>query len=220
MQTLTTGGMEAFCKYLGVNRTFSLICYMFWIFPPAEGNTISQVVGSKVILPCNYKSNSTLVQLTWKMNDNILFTYKPKTALYNSTTALNLNISMSMSESQMSALVIERVQKSHTGNYTCDINTFKGIEDPRRWDLIITEHEEAGNVDKLLIAVAAVVPCVCCLTFALAFIILQRVRKQRAEDPSHIAEMQQKQEEDIYENCLEGQQRGYNQPRYYKVRAQ
>ncbi|KAA8588057.1 hypothetical protein FQN60_001251 [Etheostoma spectabile] len=130
--------MEAFCKYLGINRTFSLICYMFWIFSPAEGNTISQVVGSKVTLPCNYESNSTLVQLTWKMNKNILFSYKPKTALHNSTIALNLSISMSMSESQMFALVIERVQKSHTGNYTCDINTFKGIEDQRRWDLIIT----------------------------------------------------------------------------------
>ncbi|XP_032386026.1 uncharacterized protein LOC116698297 [Etheostoma spectabile] len=211
--------MEAFCKYLGINRTFSLICYMFWIFSPAEGNTISQVVGSKVTLPCNYESNSTLVQLTWKMNKNILFSYKPKTALHNSTIALNLSISMSMSESQMFALVIERVQKSHTGNYTCDINTFKGIEDQRRWDLIITEHEEAGNMDKLVIAVAAVVPCVCCLTFALAFIILQRVRKQRSEDHSHTAEMQQNQEEDIYENCLEGQRRGYNKPHFCKPRA-
>ncbi|XP_078118182.1 uncharacterized protein LOC144525335 isoform X2 [Sander vitreus] len=187
--------MEDFCKYLGINRTFSLICCMFWIFSPAEGNTISQVVGTKVTLPCSQtvkQSNSSLVQLSWKMDKCILFTYKPKTPLHNYSIALNLSLSMSMSESQMFALVIERVQKSHTANYTCEINTYNGIEN-QRWELIITELEEAGNMDKLVIAVAAVVPCVCCLTFALAFIILQRVCK-RAED--------KEEEEDIYENCL------------------
>ncbi|XP_031151451.1 uncharacterized protein LOC116047083 [Sander lucioperca] len=208
MQILTTGGMEDFCKYLGINRTFSLICCMFWIFSPAEGNTISQVVGTKVTLPC--KSNSLLVQLTWKMDKNTLFTYKPKTPLHNYSIALNLSISMSMSESQMFALVIERVQKSHTANYTCEITTSNGVEN-QRWELIITEREEAGNMDKLVIAVATVVPCVCCLTFALAFIILQRVCKKRAED--------QEEEEDIYENCLEGRRRGYNQPHHNKPRA-
>ncbi|KAF1382651.1 hypothetical protein PFLUV_G00145980 [Perca fluviatilis] len=201
----TTGGMEDSCKYLGINRTCSLICCMFWIFSPAEGNTISQVVGTKVTLPC--KNESKLGQLTWKMNEDILFTYNPKIHLHKSSKALNLSISMSMSERQMYALVIERVQKSHTANYTCEISTSNGIES-QRWELIITEREEAGHMDKLVIAVAAVVPCVCLLTFALAFIILQRVCKKRAED--------QEQEEDIYENCLEGQRRGFNQPHHNK----
>ncbi|XP_028447951.1 uncharacterized protein LOC114564664 [Perca flavescens] len=211
MQILTTGGMEDSCKYLGINRTCSLICCMFWIFSPAEGNTILQVIGTNVTLPCKNESKSTLVQLTWKINKDILFSYKPQRPLYSSPIALNLNINMSMSESQMYALVIESLQKSHTANYTCEITTLNGIADPRSWELIITEREEAGHMDKLVIAVAAVVPCVCFLTFALAFIILQRVRKKRAED--------QEQEEDIYENCLESQRRGFNQPHHNKPGA-
>lgn len=209
--------MEDFCKYLGINKTVSLICCMFWIFSAAEGNSISTVVGSKVILRCKNGTNDMLTQLTWKMNKNLLFSFIPNQRLHENEEALPPKTNMSLSEGELYALVIERAEKSHTGNYTCEINTDKGSEE-QKWELIITEHEESGNFNKLLIAVAVTVPCVCCLIFIIAFAILRRVCK-RAGGRSRSAEMQER-EEDIYENCLEtNQRRGYNQPNHYKPRA-
>ncbi|XP_054470711.1 gap junction alpha-8 protein-like [Anoplopoma fimbria] len=211
-----TGGMKDFCNYLGINWRISLICCMFWIFSPAEGNTISEVVGSKVILHCKKEPNDTLAQLTWKMNRVTLYSFTPKQPLHISQEAHRLNIQMV--ESQLYELVIENVQKSHTGNYTCETTTDKRTQE-QMWELLITERRKAGNI--LVIAVASMVPCVCCLIFILAWIILNRVRKQRAENHSPTAEMQET-EEDIYENCLEtnvSQQRGFNHPQCNKPRT-
>nr|XP_033474191.1 uncharacterized protein LOC117251771 isoform X1 [Epinephelus lanceolatus] len=179
--------MEDFCKYLAINKTVSLICCMFWIFSAAEGNSISTVVGSKVILRCKNRTNDTLTQLTWKMNNVRLLTFKPVRLLDESQKARSLKINISLSGSEMYALVIERAEKSHTGNYTCEINTDKGSGE-QKWELIIKEHEESGNLNKLLIVVAVTVPCVCCLIFVIAFAILRRVCK-RAGGRSRSAEM-------------------------------
>ncbi|KAL7384580.1 hypothetical protein ABVT39_004909 [Epinephelus coioides] len=214
---LFKGVMEDFCKYLGINKTVSLICCMFWIFSAAEENSISRVVGDKVILHCKNGTNKTLTQLTWKMNKLRLLTFKPVGILDESQEARSLKINISLSGSEMYALVIERAENSHTGNYTCEINTDKGTEE-QKWDLIIKEHEESGNLNKLLLVVAVTVPCVCCLIFIIAFAILRRVCK-RAGGRSRSAEMPER-EEDIYENCLEtNQRRGYNRPNHYKPRA-
>ncbi|XP_031725291.1 uncharacterized protein LOC116395494 [Anarrhichthys ocellatus] len=218
MQVLTTGGMEDFRNYLGIYWMFSVICCMFWIFSPAEGNTITGVVGSEVILPCKNESNSTLYQLIWKRNGTILFGFHPERPLHIGEEALRLNINMS--ESELYPLVIKSVQKSHTGNYTCDFNTEKRTHE-RKWELIIADPEFKKARNMLVIAVASIVPCVCCLIFIIAWIILHRIRKQRAEDHSPTTEMQEK-EEDIYENCLEievSQRRGYNQHHRYKHRT-
>ncbi|XP_041857798.1 uncharacterized protein LOC121650378 isoform X4 [Melanotaenia boesemani] len=61
--------------------------------------------------------------------------------------------------------------------------------------------EEAENVDKVLVAVAAAVPCGCFLIVLSVFIILRRVRKLQAEN--NAAAKQQQQREEIYENSLE-----------------
>ncbi|XP_074515178.1 uncharacterized protein LOC141782551 isoform X1 [Sebastes fasciatus] len=210
MQILTTGGMEDFCKHLGI-RMLSLICCMFWIFSTAEGNSITGVVGSKVILKCKNDSNGTINQLTWKRNGVLLIGFMPPSTLHRSPEAVRLNINMS--KSQLNTLVIERAQTSHTGNYTCEITKDEAVLG-EKWELII---KDAENSDQLWIVVAVVVPCVCCLIFILALTILLRVRKRRAGDNSPNADMER--EEDIYENCLEtdvGQRRGHNQ-RYHCI---
>ncbi|XP_041806779.1 uncharacterized protein LOC121616170 [Chelmon rostratus] len=212
--------MKFFSKCLGINRTFSLICCMFWIFSPAEGKTISEVMGSRVILHCRNKSINKLIQLTWKMNDVTLFSFTPLKPLHVSPEALSLNIRMSESESQLHTLIIERAQKSHTGNYTCETNTAAGPEE-QTWELIITENVDVKKWKKLVIAVA--VPCVCCLILIIALAILLRACKRRTETDIHspTAEMQE-QTEDIYENCLEAanrERRRYNQPYPYKART-
>lgn len=102
-----------------------------------EGKTISEVMGSRVILHCRNKSINKLIQLTWKMNDVTLFSFTPLKPLHVSPEALSLNIRMSESESQLHTLIIERAQKSHTGNYTCETNTAAGPEE-QTWELIIT----------------------------------------------------------------------------------
>lgn len=217
MQTHTSGVMEDFSKYLGINRTFSLICCMFWIFSPAEGSTISEVVGSRVTLHCN-ESSSKLHQLTWKMNTVTLFSFNLKKPLHVAAEAVRLN--MNTSDHQPYVLVIERVQKSHTGNYTCEKNTDTGVWE-QSWELLITEYEEGTkeNRDKIAIAVAVVVPCVCCLIFVIVLkSILKRANKYRAESSVHSPAAEMEKTEDIYENCLE-QQRGHNKPRHYNPRT-
>lgn len=107
------------------------------MFPLTEGNTISEAVGSRVTLHCNNESISMLRQLTWKMKGVTLFSFNPQKPLHISEEAVRLNIHMSKSDNQLYALVIERVQESHTGNYTCETNTDTGVWE-RKWELIIT----------------------------------------------------------------------------------
>ncbi|KAL6100939.1 uncharacterized protein ACO6RY_07973 [Pungitius sinensis] len=204
--------MENFCNYFCINWTFSIICCIFWIFSLAEGGSISEVVGSTVILPCKDESNETLVQLTWKTNGTTLFSFKPQVDLHTSDEATRRNIKIT--DSPPNALLIEDVQEFHSGNYTCEINTDARFLE-QKWELIITGKSE--NV--LMITVASVVPCVCCLIFILAWIILHRVRIQRAE--AHSPTAGREREEDIYENCLGmhvNQQRSDNQSHCYQQR--
>lgn len=103
----------------------------------SEGyTTISRVVGSKVILHCN-KSLSTFLQLTWKMNEVNLYSFKPKEPLHIHNEAIGLNINMSLSESEHYALVMNKAQKSHTGNYTCESIAIEGAWE-HTWELIVT----------------------------------------------------------------------------------
>ncbi|XP_051258608.1 uncharacterized protein LOC127365013 [Dicentrarchus labrax] len=210
-QILTTGGMEGLAKYLGFNRTLSLICCTFWIFSPTEGTTISKVVGNRVVLHCDTEPNNKLTQLTWKMNGVNLFSFSPRKPLHTSDKAYNLSINMSLnnSESPQYALIIERVQTSHSGNYTCEKTSNDGPYS-KHWELIITELVEEENLYMIVIAVA--VPCVCFLIFIIVLTILHRVCKPCAGNSTHPPTTAEEQTEDIYENCLEmfPERRGYN----------
>ncbi|XP_040058191.2 uncharacterized protein LOC120834320 [Gasterosteus aculeatus] len=195
-------------NYFCINWKFSIICCMSWISSLAERSTISREVGSRVILPCKTESNVTLVQLTWKTNGVTLFSFQPPDNLHisNESTHRNINIT----DSPPKALLIENVQESHAGNYTCEFNTNARFQE-QRWELIITAPGKSENT--LIITVASAVPCVCCLIFILAWIILHRVRIQHAEGRSPPAEMER--EETIYENCLRidvRQQGSHNHP--------
>ena len=98
--------------------------------------TISQLVGSKVVLRCNL-SLSTFEQLTWKMNGVNLYSFRPKTTLHVNEEAVRLNINMSLSESEQYALVMDQVQMSHAGNYTCEVTTLHAPWE-HTWELIVT----------------------------------------------------------------------------------
>ncbi|XP_069010103.1 uncharacterized protein [Embiotoca jacksoni] len=193
--------MEDFSRCLVINRILALMCCIFHVFLPAEGTPVSQEVGSKVTLRCNNESISMLTQLTWKMNGGHLFSFIPQGTEHRSQEIHNLNLFISTSESELYALVIETAQKSHTGNYTCEMNTDKGVSE-QNWELIITE--KAENWDKLWIVVAAVVPFVCFLIFIFTLIILRRVCTADSENNIQFtdAEMQVGTEH-IYENRLE-----------------
>ena len=104
----------------------------------SEGyTTISQVVGSKVILHCN-ESLSTFLQLTWKMNGVNLYSFRPQTPLYVNEEAVRLNKNMSLSESEQYVLVMDQVKKSHAGNYTCEVAISNGAWE-YTWELIVTD---------------------------------------------------------------------------------
>ncbi|KAK2839895.1 hypothetical protein Q5P01_013635 [Channa striata] len=135
-ETLTSGSVKDFFRYLGINRTL-LMCYMFWIFSAAEGNVISKVAGKKVEVPCNV-SVSNLTQLEWKRNGINLLSYKPPGNLHiNNKEHDNLNTDISTSKGNLYALIIKRAETSHTGNYTCLITTPNGVHE-QTWRLIIT----------------------------------------------------------------------------------
>ncbi|XP_040912548.1 uncharacterized protein LOC121194056 isoform X2 [Toxotes jaculatrix] len=214
--------MEDVSRYLGVNRTLSLICTL-WIFSPAEGNTIPGVVGSRVILPCD-NSNRTVKQLTWKKNGVLnLISFIPDGATHISKEAASLKINISLSDTQRYALIIESAQKSHTGNYTCDITASTGVWE-QKWELIITEHEEHEGVNgqKRVIVVAATVTCVCCLIFIFALTCLRRINKRCAQNSNQSPTVEMEEIHDIYENHLEiyvHQQRNSRQPHYCKPRS-
>ncbi|KAM7407306.1 hypothetical protein PAMA_003163 [Pampus argenteus] len=213
MQLFITGGMKDFSRYLRINQTFPLICCMSWIFSPAGYATISQVDGSKVILPCN--ESLTFQQLTWKMNGVNLFSFKQPKHLHIYDKASHLNINMS--EGEQYALFINQVQKSHAGNYTCEVTTYDGpIE--HTWQLIVTDKAENW---KELIVVVATVSCVCCLVFIFSLAILKTVCKQCAANSIQSPAAETVQTEDIYENSLGTSQiHVNNQHFYYKHRAQ
>ncbi|XP_041857796.1 uncharacterized protein LOC121650378 isoform X2 [Melanotaenia boesemani] len=192
---LSTGGMiSRFVSISGIQ-----MCCIFWIFWTAEANLISQMAGSTVKLTCSNKSINQVNQLMWQKNGQHLFVFKPNgnDNQFHNEKSTNQTFKMSTSANEMYALIIERAQKSHTGNYTCDTITKSGPFQ-KNWELLITE--EAENVDKVLVAVAAAVPCGCFLIVLSVFIILRRVRKLQAENN---AAAKQQQREEIYENSLE-----------------
>ncbi|XP_027146484.1 uncharacterized protein LOC109139456 isoform X2 [Larimichthys crocea] len=211
--------MEDFSKHSAFSWTFSLICYMLWISSPAEGKTISEVVGSRVILHCPNNSINTSVQLVWKMNDVLLFSLNPKLKrLYENPNASRLNMNMSQSEDQLHKLIIERAQTFHTGNYTCEAASVDGGAQSETWELIIKE-PSGENWPKLIVVVATTVPCVCFLIFIIVLAILHRVCKRHTENITQPPSADTKPEE-IYENCLEAvPERNYIQPYRSRDRA-
>ncbi|XP_047457018.1 uncharacterized protein LOC125017651 [Mugil cephalus] len=201
-----TDGMEHFSRYLSINWTLTLIlCCIFQLLLPAEGN-ISEVAGSTVTLTCNNNSIGGLSLLKWTMNGVHLFSFTPQEKLFATEEAVRLNMNMSQLESELYALIIEKAQVDHRGNYTCETITNTGVWQ-QSWQLIITD--EPGKFPVLMIAVAVGVPCVCFLIFVLVFILLRRLCLQRNNYPPAVimSVRQPAQREDIYENCLESEAR-------------
>ncbi|MED6260990.1 hypothetical protein ATANTOWER_032324 [Ataeniobius toweri] len=183
--------------------TSCVICCTFWIFWQAEAKTISQAVGSTVILNCSNNSVKNFIMATWTMNGNNLFSFSRRGNKSASNKSVHLNLKTSESQSQMFALIIEDAQKSHEGNYTCEMTADSGVS-AEQWELIITEAN--NSIEALKIPVIAAVPSVCFLLLVSVLVILT-VRKKRARNRSPTAIRQQKQVEDIYENHLEIQRR-------------
>lgn len=127
----------------------------FSFFFLSETHRISQTAGSTVTLNCSNDSISSFTQLAWKMNRDNLFIIRsdgtsnsscvtlknsskvPEASCVRYPIAENLKLNVSMLKSQLYALTITRAQKSHTGNYTCEISTPMGVED-KKWELVIT----------------------------------------------------------------------------------
>lgn len=61
----------------------------------------------------------------------------PEASCVRYLIAENLKLNVSMLKSQLYALTITRAQKSHTGNYTCEISELKGVRE-QNWELVIT----------------------------------------------------------------------------------
>lgn len=138
-------------KFCGCNLYFHSVYFL----SPSEGSSTSWMVGSTVTLHCSNKSISDLVQLTWRRNGTCLFSFRPRKTSNSSSVTLSsnqktpdsrirmfppaapLNLNMSTLESQLYALIIERAQKSHTGNYTCETTTDFGVFE-QKWELVIT----------------------------------------------------------------------------------
>ncbi|XP_039861391.1 uncharacterized protein LOC120717445 [Simochromis diagramma] len=198
-------GMENLSRYLDINRTLTLICCFSCIFLQAEGSSTSWMVGSTVTLHCTSNTISDLLQLTWRRNGTPLFSFRPRktsnsssVTLSRSPAAATLNLTMSTLESQSYALIIERAQKSHTGNYTCETTTDFGVFE-QKWELVITE--KAGNALKIHIA-AIIVPCVCFLIFIIsALTFLRQLCKKQPENITQSPTVTL--QKHIYENPLE-----------------
>ncbi|CAI5655876.1 unnamed protein product [Oreochromis niloticus] len=230
-------GMETVSRYLDINRTFTLICCFSSIFLQAEGSSTSWMVGSTVTLHCSNNSISDLQQLTWRRDGTLLFSFKPQKASNSSSVTLSsnrnmsdsriirshaaaiLNLSMSTLKSQLYALIIERAQKHHEGNYTCEMTTGSGVFE-QKWELMITEEAEAGNKLKIHIA-AIMVPCVCFLIFIIcALTFLRQICKRQSEN---ITQLTVTLPEHLYENPLEleaRQRRFQNQVLSYTKRTE
>ncbi|XP_063356278.1 uncharacterized protein LOC134646337 [Pelmatolapia mariae] len=235
--TFNTVGMETISRYLDISQTFTLICCFSCIFLQTEGNSTSWMVGSTVTLHCSNNSISNLLQLTWRRNGTHLFSFKAQKTSNNSSVTLSsnqktsdsriirssaaaiLNLSMSTLKSQLYALIIERAQKSHEGNYTCETTTDSGVFE-QKWELMITEDAEAGNPLKIHIA-AIMVACVCFLIFIIcALTFLRQICKRQSEN---ITQLTVTSPEHLYENPLEleaRQRRFQNQVLPYTKRTE
>ncbi|XP_041662845.1 uncharacterized protein LOC121522477 [Cheilinus undulatus] len=218
MKIFTTGGMEIFNRYTSITKAFSLMFFTCWIFSSTEGETVSAVAGIPVSLHCMNTSISTVKQLTWEM-DSLLFSFIPGKALHVTPEARSLNINMSKSEGELYALIIEEVQISHSGNYTCKTTTDVGVLE-QTWELIITESKEEKHLNKLVIAAAVAVPCVCVLVFITTLtIIIKACKRQTGGSVYTFPEEMQGPREEIYENCLEkrfSNQQHQNKPRAHR----
>lgn len=85
------------------------------------------------------------------MNRVQLISFTPGRPLHAGEEAERLKINISLSQSELYALVLESAHKSHAGNYTCDIATLTGVWE-KEWELIITgvhaqeSHNQMTNV--------------------------------------------------------------------------
>jgi len=95
------------------------------------------MTGSTVTLSCSNKSIDTLNQLTWKMNGENLFAWQNNTSIYISKKATSLNLEKPNLKSDLYELLIERAQKYHAGNYSCETTTKSGVHQ-NNWELVIT----------------------------------------------------------------------------------
>ncbi|XP_005723677.1 fibroblast growth factor receptor 3-like isoform X2 [Pundamilia nyererei] len=197
-------------------------------------NSTSRMVGSTVTLHCTSNTTGDLLQLTWRRNGTQLFSFRPQKAsnsssvtLSRSPAAATLNLTMSTLESQSYALIIESAQKSHTGNYTCEITTDSGVIE-QEWELVIIENAEAESSNKIskLTTIAIIVPSLCFLIFILtAVIILRGVCKRRSQTitqpPRRLVSVREP-TQPTYENLdFEGRQQcGQIQVHPYKYRAE
>ncbi|XP_074550368.1 uncharacterized protein LOC141807998 [Halichoeres trimaculatus] len=208
--------MKIFHRYSSINKTFSLIVYMYWLLLPTDGKTIIARVGSTVTLPCNETYIHSLTQLTWKINGNqILFILNPPSVTVFPAAA-NLSLSMSHSASQLYALIVENARESHTGNYTCETTALTGVW-KQEWELLITAEnpKDAGKLSLPTMVVIITVPCVTVLIFIITLTLIlcrHRAKNCTCSQPEDGHE----QTEDIYENCFDN--RHYIRPPQSKPR--
>ncbi|CAN9497667.1 unnamed protein product [Ophioblennius macclurei] len=204
--------MEDGLKCLSIN--WMVIFCVLNVFLPAEGNLISVPVGSLVNLSCSNEPISDFVQLTWKKNGDPLLSYRVGDLhLTEEAVALDLNILTSTLERY--ALIINRAWKNHTGNYSCEMTSKTAGVTKEHWALVVTDKEEK-TISVLVILVGAIIAVVCLVVFVFARICLGRkCKKDEGFDGN--SRRQTQQTEDIYENCLEIEQRHNKQPHYYKT---
>ncbi|XP_028292437.1 uncharacterized protein LOC114455410 isoform X2 [Gouania willdenowi] len=172
------------------------------VFAAEKQIEISTVVGSSVTLHCANDSTGDLTGVTWRTDNSTIFTYVPDKNS-NVLPIADFNRKMFLSESELYALVIDNVQKSDAKNYTCEINTNKGL-----WELryeVIVKDEDGRKVD-FLIPVFATVPFVFFLMLVLAWILLRKCCKKHKEND--VVSPGTGQDADcVYENYLEGEKR-------------
>uniref|UniRef100_A0A668SXU6 Ig-like domain-containing protein n=1 Tax=Oreochromis aureus TaxID=47969 RepID=A0A668SXU6_OREAU len=120
---------------------------------------ITLTAGSTVTLHCSNNTIGDLLQLTWRRDGTLLFRFRPQKAsnsgsvtlssnqktsdsrIIRSHAAATLNLTMSTLESQLYPLIIERAQKSHTGNYTCEMTTDFGLFE-QKWEYLHSNGSE------------------------------------------------------------------------------
>ncbi|XP_023806580.1 uncharacterized protein LOC105356837 [Oryzias latipes] len=194
--------MLHFSRNVGLSG--AMICYITWTFCNADATKISGTAGGTVTLNCN-ASISNLSQLTWELNGELLFVF---TTLDNgdlfetsaaSTLNLKLNLNLNRSDIQRYALVIEKANEFHSGNYTCETTTGQGIS-KQTWELLITEKPESVHI---YIYVTAVAVPVCVLLILVCVVFWIRSSKQKPKKIIRSLRPKKQQAEEVYENCLE-----------------
>uniref|UniRef100_A0A3Q3B6D7 Ig-like domain-containing protein n=1 Tax=Kryptolebias marmoratus TaxID=37003 RepID=A0A3Q3B6D7_KRYMA len=109
--------------------------YLNYLVGLSKSKTISQKVGDEVILNC---TNTTVNIVTWKMNGHLLIALKLENKTFHKNEKANrLDVEMLSTKSQLYALVIKNTQKSHEGNYTCEMTTDSGLFE-KKWELHVT----------------------------------------------------------------------------------